>query len=195
VVYDLTGPGWTTRCSGSVDVNLAEGKVNTVTFTAGETLSATVLAPLQPWTLEEDSYSYSTEVTVAGDGLLSWQSGSYASLDWSSFRVFAAFGTDMEASFRIDTPEGAVWYAMLETVSGSQDAFRFVEEGGTLSATAHGSVGQRADLRIRQMYPYPSHTNAARLVFVVRAGGRNIPVVSLVDNLGHDWTIIQNAND
>ena len=194
-VYDLSGDGWTTRCSGSVDVSLAAGMLNAVTFTVGETLSASVIILPQAWTLDEDNYSYSTEVTVAGDGQLVWQAGSYASLDVGAFRLFTAFGTDAEASFRIETPEGAVWYAMLETLTGGQDAFRFVDGEGNLSVTAFGAVGERCTLRIRQTDPYPSVTNSARLTFVVRAGGRNIPVTALVDDLGHDWTIIQNANN
>ena len=109
--------------------------------------------------------------------------------------MITAFNTDLTGSFCIETPEGAVWYAILETLSGAADAFRFVDAEGRLSASAYGAVGERATIRIRQTDLYPSETNSAKLSFVVRSAGRNIPVEAIVDAQGHGWTIIQNANN
>lgn len=148
-----------------------------------------------PWDVEEKTYDYSTEVTIADDGLFSWTAGTYASASASTWRVITAFNTDLTGSFCIETPEGAVWYAVLETLSGAADAFRFVDAEGRLSASAYGAVGERATIRIRQTDLYPSETNSAKLSFVVRSAGRNIPVEALVDAQGHGWTIIQNANN
>lgn len=153
-----------------------------------------VTATVEPWVTDEHNYDYSTEVSVADGGTLAWTPGTYASQDYSSYRIVTRFDTDLEASFRISTPEGAVWYAVLETLSGDSDAFAFVGEDGALSSSAHGLVGETASLTIRQRERYPAETNMARLTFVVRTAGRNIPVTSLVDNQNHNWTIVQNAN-
>lgn len=150
---------------------------------------------IAPWTVRESTFNYSTEISVAGGGTLAWKAGTYSSLSTSTFNIITRFDTDLEASFEIETPEGAVWYAILETRSGDSDAFAFVDADGNLSSSAHGLVGERATIRIRQRNPYPSETNRATLSFVVRSGGRNIPVTSLVDNYNHNWTIVQNANN
>lgn len=154
-----------------------------------------VTCSVAPWDVEEKTYDYSTEVTIADDGLFSWTSGTYASASASTWKVITAFNTDLTGSFCIETPEGAVWYAILETLSGSADAFRFVDAEGRLSASAYGAVGERATIRIRQTDLYPAETNSAKLSFVVRSAGRNIPVEAIVDAQGHSWTIIQNANN
>lgn len=156
-------------------------------------LEATVT--VLPWELRENNYDYSTEITVNSDGRLLWDSDTYGSADHSSFTVITAFGRDLEGTFTISTPEGAVWYAILETLSGNPDAFRFEDEDGHLSASVHGSVGQAAHLKIHQTDDYPEQTNTARLSVVVRSAGHNIPVTTLVDNAGHNWTIVQNANN
>ena len=147
-----------------------------------------------PWELQENSYDYSTEITVNSDERLQWLSGTYSSTDPSTFTLITAFGRDVEGTFTISTPEGAVWYAILETLTGEPDAFLFDDGEGNLSASAHGSVGQQAHLKIHQKEDYPAQTNSARLSVVVRSAGHNIPVETLVDNQGHNWTIVQNAN-
>lgn len=170
-----------------------QGKAYAYALTLREThLDATV--SVLPWDVRENTYDYSTEITINGDGMLRWQAGTYASANIGTFTLITAFGTDPEAEFFIETPEGAVWYAILETVSGASDAFRFVDADGNLSESARGLVGEPSSIRIRATNPYPSETNQAVLSFVVRTAGRNIPVTGLVDNLNHNWTIIQNAN-
>lgn len=153
-----------------------------------------VSVSVAPWDLDESSYSYTSEVGIADGGLFAWQAESYSVIDNGGHRVVTAFDTDLVGSFEIETPEGATWYALLESTGGDAGAFMFVDSGGNLSPTAHGTVGERATIRIRQTTPYPAETNTAVLSFVVRWSGRTIPVTALVDNAGHNWTIIQNAN-
>ena len=154
-----------------------------------------VTSSVLPWDVEEKTYDYSTEVTIADDGLFSWTSGTYASASVSTWKVITAFNTDLTGSFCIETPEGAVWYAILETLSGAAESFRCVDEEGNVAASSHGPGGERSTIRIRQTDLYPAETNSAKLSFVVRSAGRNIPVEAIVDAQGHSWTIIQNANN
>lgn len=195
VSYTLSASGYSVSCTGSAEVTLSAGQINMITVTAGEHAGISVSASVLPWDYREDSYSYSTEITIGNEGRLTWQSGTYTSLSSETHRVISAFNTDFQADFLIESPEGSTWYAILETQSGALDAFRFVDDGGNLSASAHGVVGEEGHIRIRQTNLYPSVTNSATLLFVVRSGGRNIPVTGLVDNLGSNWTIIQNANN
>lgn len=193
ISYTLTGDLGSMPCHGTAEITLDAGDVNNITATVGETVSVTVSASVDSWTRDETNYDYSTEVTLASDGQLAWQSGTYTSA--GTFRVILSFGVDLEGDFHIDTPEGSVWYALLETKSGDGAAFQFVDKEGNLSDSAHGPVGEAAHIRIRQTDPYPAVQNSAEFSVVVRAGGRNIPVAGLVDNYGHSWTIVQNANN
>lgn len=154
-----------------------------------------VTCSVAPWTLEESSYDYSSEVTVAADGRLQWEPGTYASSNNISFQVVTAFRRDLVGNFTIQTPEGGVWYAVLETLSGDPGAFVFVDGDGGTSSSVRGMVGEHSVIRIRAVEDYPAQTNSARLSFVVRAAGRNIPVTGLVDDFGHNWTVFQNANN
>ena len=154
-----------------------------------------VTASLEPWRTDENTFDYSTEVSIEDDDRLQWTSGTFSSMDLSAFRLIMRWRTDAEATFTIATPEGAVWYAILETLAGDSDAFCFVDAEGNEPGSARGLVGEPSKVTIRQKYDYPASTNMARLSFVVRSAGRNIPVTTLVDNMDHNWTLIQNANN
>lgn len=173
---------WRAGCSYAYNVIIRETRLE-------------VTALLEPWTIDESTFDYSTEISIDDGDRLQWTSGTYSSLDYSSFRLITRWRTDAEATFTIATPEGAVWYAILETLSGDSDAFCFVDSEGNESGSARGLVGVASSVTIRQKYDYPASTNMARLSFVVRSAGRNIPVTTLVDNLNHNWTLVQNANN
>lgn len=148
-----------------------------------------------PWDYHPKTMDYSTEVTVRREGRISWQTGTYAEKDDTERSILLGFRQTAVCSFMIDTPEGAIWKAVLKTVEGATGVFEFVDSEGSGFRSMSGNVGEPATLRIRAKDNYPAQLNAAILSIYVESGGKNILVTSLVSESGDEWTIKQDKND
>lgn len=155
-------------------------KVNT-----GSELSLTCNA--QPWTINEESWDYTQQVSIQEGGKIVWNPSSIKKED-DEAQIFMEYKTIAECSFTIDTPIGGVWYASLIPVSGNYDAFDFEGEHS-------GEVGKQATLRIKATQDDNlTDTNMAQLQIVVKTkDGRTITVNNLLPSKysADKYTLVQ----
>ena len=102
-------------------------------------------------------------------------------------------GGELACQFHIATPTESIWQAeFIATNSDSNNAFVFVSDNGTESATATGNVGEKATLVIKPANANIDQNKSALLRISVRTKeGRTIVVKDLLpDNLGvNEYTI------
>ena len=150
---------------------------------------------VNPWELKEYSLDYSESLQVPNP--ISWKAGTYnesrsyplAGESSQGFRPLTLNrGVTAECTFEITSPEGFVWTASFNTISGNPAAFKFVDKEGNLSDTYSGTVGTGlSTLRIKATNDTPTVNSTAQLVIVVRQGeGKNLPVETL-----NKWMIVQ----
>jgi hypothetical protein len=159
--------------------------ITSVTIGSGLTLTCNV----QPWTLDEETWTYSDVPTVPHDGHITWiagsRNGNRVSLTPSSPNATFTFG--------LETPEGASWRAEFVTIKGKQNAFRFTEGlNANISADgsyATGNVGEMIKLVIGATGVATVENNEAYLrISVILPDGRTICVSDILNENENDDT-------
>ena len=117
--------------------------------TANNAVSLT--CTVQPWTLQEEDMNFKDYVTMDTNGQLQWLSGSVEEKANDVNEVYLD-GETIQCKFHIATPEGAIWYATLIPVDGSDmNAFALVDgTGNETGLSLSGEVGQTATLTIKR---------------------------------------------
>ncbi|WP_455674252.1 hypothetical protein [Phocaeicola sp.] len=143
-------------------------KVNT-----GSELS--LICNAQPWTINEESWDYSDNVSIQSEGLMKWNENTIDGTPTTDAQVKMKYNTVAECTFKIDTPSEATWYASLIPVEGDFDAFQFAD------GVSSGEVGKPATLKIKVTNNEVTHNNKAKLQIVARTkDGRTIHVQNLL---------------
>ena len=151
-----------------------------------------------PWTPETYEFDYTEQIGVASDGLLNFETGTYASLDKNSGRlVLRNYPDAVKGSFGISTPLGARWDAYLITQSGEQNAIQFLLPDGNTTTHITGSVGTKVDFSVAPTSAAGTTARHAILqVMVTMPSGLSVPARAILGNdYGKDVqfvTFIQN---
>lgn len=113
--------------------------------------AVTLTCTVQPWTLQEENMNFKDYVTMDTNGQLQWLSGSVEEKANDVNEVYLD-GETIQCKFHIATPEGAIWYATLIPVDGSDmNAFVLVDgTGNETGLSLSGEVGQTATLTIKR---------------------------------------------
>lgn len=153
---------------------------------AGITLTVTT----QPWELVEHTLSYTSVVTVTSSGKLQPVSGTYSAKNDNTKRVVLQYQTDLKLTFKIEAPVGYAWTATFNSLTGNPQAFRFVDDDGTLLDHISGQIGEECTLTIRPIADDVSIESSAEIIIVARnLMGSNL-ILSSEDLLGK-WIVIQ----
>ena len=99
-------------------------------------------------------------------------------------------------SFRIGSPLGSTWYAMLRPKKGNPSAFRLaaVENANITDGVALGAVGDRVTLEVVATDANPTETNEAELIFIVICNGEILSADVVVGTDESNYIIRQNIN-
>ncbi len=141
---------------------------------------------VQPWTLDEETWSYSDVVTVSNAGHIKWIAGT---VNEELHRVgLTPSSPTATFTFGLETPLGATWRAEFVTIKGKQNAFRFVEGlEANISADgsyATGNIGKLVTLVVGTTGTATIENNEAYLrILVILPDGRTIRVSGM---LHHD---------
>lgn len=136
-----------------------------------------LICEVQPWTLNEESWDYTDQVSIDAGGELTWTAGINVS---ASGEVVTTGGT-LTCSFILATPTDATWQAEFIPVSGDREAFKFVAADGSEVDTISGKVGETATLTIKTAQTNITQNNIALLRITVHTkDGRTIVVKDLL---------------
>lgn len=145
-------------------------------------LNVTLVA--KPWDVRTFEIDYSNTVGVADDGKIRWEDTNHTLLE--GHKVVASNAGNLQCTFKISSPVGAEWHAVLELTSGDPDHFRFVDGTGNKSGSLSGIVdGKPVTLTIAQS---PEGVGTARLVIYARYGNVNFETSSV---LGGPYILIK----
>lgn len=173
---------------------------------------AEIEVDVRQWEESEFNLDYTESVTVPNK--LNWNPATYLGNEngvvvvkpWTTTEDGATW-SPLVGTFGIQTPVGAKWTAYLLTVSGAEDAFRFLDysqpdEASGTSFTMVSSVdgivdGKMSSLTIVTTDPDPAQQNRARLQVVVTIGEGSAATVIEADitpeNTSYkNYTIVQN---
>lgn len=151
-----------------------------------------------PWDYESTEFDFTDHVGLTSNGVLTFSSGSYFSLDRTSARmVLNTYPTPAVGSFGIATPMGARWDAYL--ISSPLGAIQFVTDmsGSEYTYSDHisGDVGKLVNFRIGAASAAGDEARTAILqVIVTLPDGTALPANVIQGwNSSEDFlTIIQN---
>lgn len=152
-------------------------------------LTVTVL----DWTLKQSELVF-TDHPSADTPFINWQTNTYNTKDDDNHEIvlLANGTTPAVCTFKINTPVGFPWTAILE--SDDNEPFCFVDENGNvLGSTVSGDVGSSSTLRIRPTTAQVSSQKKAKLEIIVLMQSKYINMSSLGDEF-KSWTIIQDYN-
>lgn len=152
-------------------------------------LTVTVL----DWTLKQSELVF-TDHPSADTPFINWQTNTYNTKDDDNHEIvlLANGTTPAVCTFKINTPVGFPWTAILE--SDDDEPFCFVDENGNvLGSTVSGDVGSSSTLRIRPTTAQVSSQKKAKLEIIVLMQSKYINMSSLGDEF-KSWTIIQDYN-
>lgn len=139
-----------------------------------------------PLTFDANTYtSYTTNQTFTVDGV--------TKTDYSV--VALKSNTVLTGTFIFDTPYNGTWYAVLESINGSEDGSIVFDTGNpsTDGVQISGSVGDEVVLRIKARDEYIGTNQFARLrVFCVTQGGQVLAVQD--GSIGGSFIIAQYVN-
>lgn len=148
---------------------------------------------VQPWTLDEETWTYSDVPTVPHDGHITWIAGSV-----NAYRVsLTPSSPSATFTFGLETPLGASWRAEFVTIKGKQNAFRFTDGiNANISADgsyATGNIGEMIKLVIGTTGTATVENNEAYLrIFVILPDGRTIRVSSMLNHdVNEEFVIVQ----
>lgn len=137
-----------------------------------------LICEVQPWTVNEESWNYTDQVSIDAGGELTWTDESIVSKP--SGEVVTTGGT-LTCSFKLATPTDATWQAEFIPVSGDRVAFKFVATDGSEVDTISGNVGEAATLTIKTAQTNITQNNIALLRITVHTkDGRTIVVKDLL---------------
>lgn len=167
---------------------------------------ANISIDITDWTTNDVNLDYTETVTVSPR--ITWIKGTYESLNKNNGYVYVKPWTAdnkpvlLQATFKIRTPENAVWTAYLIQKEGnSNDAFMFTDKNGenetpTVSETV-SKTGDETTLYIKPTIQNPVELNSAILQVVVTLGNGTTIEVPLVpsDINGKNFTIVQQKNN
>ena len=161
---------------------------------------------VQPWDYVETTIEFSNTVGMSdedanndgvADDILHWTEGTYQSINTTDNRVIVKPDITQHAqfTFRIGSPQGSTWYAMLRSKRGNPSAFRLaaVENASITDGVALGAVGDRVTLEVVANDANPTETNEAELIFIVICNGQILSANIVAPN-AKNFTIIQNIN-
>lgn len=172
-----------------------------VNITLGNDYQTMLSVSVLPWNSEIYEYDYTTNIGIPKDGFISFDTGTYQSLNKQTARLLLDYPNPVRARFGISTPIGAIWDAYLITTSGEEDAIRFrtIDSTGTYTYTTHisGNVGNTRNIMdITSIMPPGLTTRSARLqIIVTLPGGVAVPA-NILDSKEYGTneyiTIVQN---
>ncbi len=168
--------------------------------------TASLEVNVQPWDYVEVINQFANTVGMSdvdadndgvGDDFLRWIDGTYQSINTTENRVLVKADISQRAqfTFRIGSPKGSTWYAMLRTKKGNPSAFSLsaVQNATITDGVALGAVGDRVKLEVVANDENPTETNEAELIFIVICNGQ-ILSADIVTVNSTNYTIIQNIN-
>ena len=168
--------------------------------------TASLEVNVQPWDYVEVINQFANTVGMSdvdadndgvGDDFLRWIDGTYQSINTTENRVLVKADISQRAqfTFRIGSPKGSTWYAMLRTKKGNPSAFSLsaVQNATITDGVALGAVGDRVKLEVVANDENPTETNEAELIFIVICNGQ-ILSADIVTVNSKNYTIIQNIN-
>lgn len=161
---------------------------------------------VQPWDYVEVINQFANTVGMSDvdadndgvkDDFLRWIDGTYQNINTTDNRIVVKPDITQHAqfTFRIGSPLGSTWYAMLRSKRGNPSAFRLaaVENASITDGVALGAVGDRVKLEVIANTANPTETNEAELIFIVICNGQILSADILTENQ-INYTIIQNIN-
>lgn len=150
-----------------------------IIVTLGIDLSLTVA--VQDWEGVEIQNNFSDNVSVERGDEIKWED---VNPDAENRVVIDNLKKEASFTFRIAGPKGGTWNAMLVTQQGNPNAFTITPN--------QGEVGTEYTVKIQTNGDNNTVTaNMAELRFVVRQGGKILPVDNLTTN-GENYIIVQN---
>lgn len=151
---------------------------------------------VQDWSeADVEEWDFTDQVSLGEGGKLVFgtMSGDTFTANATQTKEVVTTGGELVCQFHIATPTESIWQAeFIATNSDSNNAFVFVSDNGTESATATGNVGEKATLVIKPANANIDQNKSALLRISVRTKeGRTIVVKDLLpDNLGvNEYTI------
>lgn len=162
--------------------------------------SVELVADVQPWEYVEIENEFSNTVGMDNGELLDWIDGTFQNDDEQQniLTMLPDITQPAQFTFRIGSPLGSTWYAMLRTKKGNPSAFSFVAESGSnatiTDGVALGAVGDRVTLKVVANDPNPTETNEAELIFVVICNGKILTADVVVGTDQTNYIIRQNIN-
>lgn len=152
----------------------------TITSVAvGSGLSLT--CSVQPWTLDEEEWTYSEVPIIPENGRIDWTAGAV-----NDNRVNLTPSTPTATfTFGLEAPVGASWHAEFVTIKGKQKAFQFTQGiNASISddgSFATGTVGKFVTLVIGTTGMASVENNEAYLrIYVILPNGRTIRVSKIL---------------
>ena len=152
----------------------------TITSVAvGSGLSLT--CSVQPWTLDEEEWTYSEVPIIPDNGRIDWTAGAV-----NDNRVNLTPSTPTATfTFGLEAPVGASWHAEFVTIKGKQKAFQFTQGiNASISddgSFATGTVGKFVTLVIGTTGMASVENNEAYLrIYVILPNGRTIRVSKIL---------------
>ena len=137
---------------------------------------------VQGWTGVEIHNNFADNVTVDNGDEIKWTAGD-PTITANQVALNPLKNNSATFKFKIAGPMGGTWHAMLVTQRGNPNAF-------TLSKT-QGEIGTEYEITITAGTNTSSTANVAELRFVVRSGGKILPVDNLTKS-GVNYVIVQN---
>ena len=168
--------------------------------------TASLEVNVQPWDYVEVINQFANTVGMSDvdadndgvkDDFLRWIDGTYQSINTTENRVLVKADISQRAqfTFRIGSPLGSTWYAMLKAKRGNPSAFSLsaVQNATVTDGVALGAVGDRVTLEVVANDENPTETNEAELIFIVICNGQILSADIVTENQ-KNYTIIQNIN-
>lgn len=154
---------------------------------------------VQPWEHILIENEFADVVGMEGGGLLQWIPETVVSDDQTNNIVTIKPDIDQHAqfTFKIGSPIGGTWYAMLRCKRGNPNAFslRAVENATISEGVAMGVIDRSTvKLEVVSNQPNPAVQNEYELIFTVRSNGKLLPADVVVGADKINYTIIQEIN-
>ena len=156
------------------------GKITNYILNINPDYELSLTVAVQGWEGVTIRNNFADNVTVDRGDEIEWIAGQPTITD--NQVVLNQLTNSATFKFKIAGPMGGTWHAMLVTQQGNPNAF-------TLSQT-QGEVGKEYEITITAG-ANASTANVAELRFVVRSGGKILPVDNLTTN-GENYIIVQN---